>query len=106
MDEKERIKYSPFLIYNKARRYYDDVLTKITKLDIEIEIIDRKEKLVVSLRKVKFGERTKDHGEQGRFFFNELMIKYSFGKVFVKIPNRDPIEFDNYEEFLNEIASD
>jgi len=44
------------------------------------------------------------YDEDRRKFFNELMP--NFGKIAVQFDNAETKEFDNYEEFLDEITSD
>lgn len=102
MNEKERIRKAPFLVHVKACRHYN---VPQTRLFIHVDIAGQKDKLILSSKGIFWGElgkRQLNYDERGREFFNELMPK--FMKIQVKILNGEQKDFDNYEEFLDEIV--
>jgi len=107
MDEKKDIRNAPFLMNIKACRYYN---VPRTKLFIEIDIINEEEKLILSYKGIsvgRLGKRHYDYDGRGKDFFNKMMP--NFGKINLKIFMDKEIikkDFDNYEEFLDEITSD
>ena len=107
MNEKEKIKNAPFLVHINAYRHYN--VTR-NKLIIEIDILGEKENLILFSHGIsigKLGKRLYDYDERGRDFFNNLISK--FGKVYIKLSKGKEIikiDFDSYEDFLDEITSD
>jgi len=110
MNHKEEIRNSPFLVHVSTRIHYYGVEQRKYDLFIEIEIIEKKEKITLSSEGIsggKYGNYIQKYDNQTSGYFYELI--QNFGKINIKLfdGKKDAkTDFNNYEEFLDEITSD
>lgn len=104
MKTKEEIRKDPHKVIKKTHRYYDNF-----KLSIQIELTNQEQPLLLLPPKqgmrIEKDRTVHRYDKNGERFFNDLMAH--FGKAYVLIPGPTKhIEFNNYEEFLDEITRD
>ena len=104
MKTKEEIRHNPFFVIVNTQRHVNNWI-----LYVDFELTDQKDDLFLfepgKGMCIGQGHRYHRYDEDGRHFFNDLMG--NFGRVWVLIPGETkPIEFNNYEEFLDEITRD
>ena len=102
MQTKDEIRNNPTFVRNYTQgRYNDEVLF------IEIELTNQKNNLFLCSQDIGIclGKEKKvhDYDDKGRRYFKTLIE--NFGRVWVAIPGRVPVKFDDYESLLDEISS-